>query len=64
MRNLKDEDKAKIYNQMLYQYQKLREEVRLIKSENFELSDRDQHRVNQLESAMRKIYNDSKMLYM
>jgi hypothetical protein len=64
MKRLNDEEKAKLYNQMLFRYQRLQEEVRLIKSENFDLSESDQHRINNLENQMKKIYNDTKMLYM
>jgi hypothetical protein len=64
MQRLNDQEKAKLYNEMLFKYQRLQEEVRLIKSENFDLSESDQRRINNLENQMKKIYNDTKMLYM
>jgi hypothetical protein len=64
MSNLTQAEKAILYNDMLMRYQRLQEEVRQIKAANFELSDKDQQRVNQLESTMRKLYNDTQKLYL
>lgn len=62
-RHLSNEDKAKLYNQMLFQYQRLQEQVRLIKAENLELNENQIREVQRLESQMKKIFNDTQRLY-
>ena len=62
-RNLSNSEKAKIYNQMLFQYQRLQEQVRLIKAENLELNAKQLQEVQRLESKMKKIFNDTQKLY-
>ena len=61
--NLTQQEKAKLYDDMLLRYQRLQEEVRLIKAVNFEVSDNDQKRINQIESTMKKLYNDTQKLF-
>jgi hypothetical protein len=63
MQNFTNEQKAQIYNQLLFQYERIQEEVRRIKAESFELNEQQQRRVNELEGQMRKIYNDTQRLY-
>ena len=63
MQSLTNEQKAVIYNKMLFQYQRLQEQVRQIKAENINVSDSDQIRINQLEVQMKKLYNDTQRLY-
>jgi hypothetical protein len=63
MANLTNDQKAQLYNQMLFQYQRLQEEARRIKAESFELSAEQIRRVNQIEAQMKKIYNDTQRLY-
>jgi len=63
LRNLSNQDKAKLYNQMLFQYQRLQEQVRLIKAENLELNEKQIKEVQILESQMKKIFNDTQKLY-
>lgn len=48
---------------MLFQYQRLQEQVRLIKAENLELNESQQKEVNRLEAQMKKIFNDTQRLY-
>lgn len=62
-RTLSNEDKAKVYNQMLFQFQRLQEEVRLIKAEDINVSAENQRKIDLLEAKMRKIYNDTRKLY-
>ncbi len=62
-RHLSNEDKAKLYNQMLFQYQRLQEQVRLIKAENLELNENQIREVQRLEAQMKKIFNDTQRLY-
>lgn len=56
-------EKAKIYDQLLFQYQRLQEQVRRIKAENFELNEKQQKEVKIMEEKMRKIFNDTQRLY-
>jgi len=61
--NLTTEQKAAEYNRLLHQYEKIQEEVRLIKSENFDLSESDQLKISRLEDLMRQIYSQTERLY-
>jgi glutamate mutase epsilon subunit len=61
--NLNNEQKAKIYNQLLYQYQKVQEEIRQIKAKNFEVSESDQKKILYLEGVLRDLYGKSQKLY-
>lgn len=61
--NLTNDEKAKLYNDMLFRYQKMAEEIRQIKAKNFEVSGEDQKQINLIESRMRQVYNDTQRLY-
>jgi hypothetical protein len=61
--HLNQEEKARLYDDMLLRYQRLQEEVRLIKAKNFEVSYEDQQKINMIESTMRKLYNDTQKLF-
>jgi hypothetical protein len=61
--HLTQQEKAKLYDDMLLRYQRLQEEVRLIKAKNFEVSDEDQRKINVIESTMKKLYNDTQKLF-
>lgn len=61
--NLTNDQKAKIYDQMIFRYQRLSEEIRQIKAKNFEVSDKDQQTINELEKQMKIIYSDSQRLF-
>lgn len=63
MMNLTQDEKARLYNDMIMRYQRMQEEVRQIKAENFEVSDSDQEKINIIESKMRRLFNDSQKLY-
>jgi hypothetical protein len=63
MANITNDQKAQLYNQMLFQYQRLQEEARRIKAESFEITPENQRKVNQIEAQMKKIFNDTKRLY-
>ena len=63
MRNFNNEEKAQIYNQMLFQYQRLQEQIRLIRANSLEPTPQEQRQINELESKMKKIYNDTQRLY-
>ena len=63
MKQLTNEEKAQMYNKLLGQYQRLQEEVRLIKAEDINLSDVNQRKVDSLEIRMKQIYQETKKLY-
>jgi hypothetical protein len=61
--HLTQDEKARLYDNMLLRYQRLQEEVRLIKAKNFEVSLEDQKQINMIEETMRKLYNDTQKLF-
>jgi predicted DNA-binding WGR domain protein len=61
--NLTQDEKARLYNDMIMRYQRMQEEVRQIKAENFEVSDDDQQKINLIEAKMKRLFNDSQKLY-
>jgi predicted DNA-binding WGR domain protein len=63
MANLTQDEKARLYNDMIMRYQRMQEEVRQIKAENFEVSDADQQKINLIEAKMKRLFNDSQKLY-
>jgi hypothetical protein len=63
MGNLTNEEKAKLYNDMLFRYERMSEQIRQIKAKNFEVSSDDQKQINLLESSMRRLYMDTQKLY-
>jgi phosphoglycerate-specific signal transduction histidine kinase len=63
MQHLNNDQKAKIYNDLLFKYQRLQEEVRKIKAGNFDLSENEQRKVNELEAQMRSIFQQTERLY-
>ncbi len=60
---LTNDEKAKLYNDMLFRYEKMSEQVRQIKAKSFDVSLEDQKQINLLESSMRKLYMDTQKLY-
>jgi len=63
MATFSNEEKAKLYNDLLFKYQKISEQVRQIKAKNFEVSLEDQKQINLLESQMKRIFSDTQRLY-
>lgn len=63
MQRLSNQEKAILYNDMLRKYQTLQEQVRRIKAENINVSDKDQKVIDELEKKMKKIFNDTQKLY-
>ena len=61
--HLTQQEKAKLYDDMMIRYQRMQEQVRQIKAKNFEVSDEDQRQINIIESSMKKLYNDSQRLF-
>ena len=63
MQNPSNDQKAQMYNKLLFQFQRLQEQVRQIKAENIEVSSNDQVKINELEKQMRTIYNRTQKLF-
>jgi hypothetical protein len=61
--HLTQQEKAVLYDNMLLRYQRLQEQVRLIKAKSFEVSDEDQKQINSIEESMRRLYNDTQKLF-
>jgi hypothetical protein len=61
--HLTQQEKAKLYDDMLFRYQKLQEQARQIKAKSFEVSAEDQLKINQLEATMKRLYNDTVKLF-
>jgi hypothetical protein len=61
--HLTQQEKGKLYEDMLKRYQILQEQVRQIKAKNFEVSDEDQKQINTIESTMKRLYNDTQKLF-
>jgi hypothetical protein len=61
--HLTQDEKARLYDNMLLRYQRLQEEVRLIKAKNFEVSLEDQKQINMIEETMRRLYSDTQKLF-
>jgi hypothetical protein len=61
--HLTQQEKARLYEDMLKRYQILQEQVRQIKAKNFEVSDEDQRQINTIEATMKRLYNDTQKLF-
>lgn len=61
--HLTQEEKARLYDDMIKRYQRLEEQVRQIKAKNFEVSDEDQRQIDIIQSSMKKLFNDSQKLF-
>ena len=64
MQRLTNEQKAELYNKYLYQYERVQEEIRQIKAKNFEDSEKDQKEIDRLDIIGKKIFNETKKLYL
>lgn len=63
MSNLTNEQKAQMYNALLFQYQRIQEQIREIRAENFELSPLNEKKIKVLEAEAKRIYNQTAKLY-
>jgi hypothetical protein len=63
MAHLTNDEKAKLYNDMLFRYQRMSEQIRQIKAKSFDVSLEDQKEINLLEGKMKQLYNDTQRLY-
>jgi hypothetical protein len=63
MKQYTNEEKAKIYNNMLFRYQRLQEQARQIRALSLEPTAQDQKKINELEREMKLIYDATQKLY-
>jgi hypothetical protein len=63
MAQLTNEEKGRLYDDMMFRYQRLSEQIRQIRSKSFEVSLEDQKNINMLEAKMKQLYNDSQRLF-
>lgn len=61
--HLTQTERAILYDNMLLRYQRLQEQVRLIKAKSFEVSLEDQKQINSIEETMKRLYNDTQKLF-
>jgi hypothetical protein len=61
--HLTQQEKAILYDNMLLRYQRLQEQVRLIKAKSFEVSPEDQKQINSIEESMRRLHSDTQKLF-
>ena len=62
-RQLTTEEKAKAYNTMLFKYQRLQEQVRLIRADSIDLNIQQLQEIKRLEAEMKRIFNETQKLY-
>lgn len=63
MNNLTNEQKAKLYDRLIHNFQRLQEEARQIRAKSIDVSENDQKKINILEFQMRSIENEAKKLF-
>lgn len=63
MAQLTNQEKGRLYEDMMFRYQRLSEQIRQIRAKNFEVSLEDQKQINILESKMKQLHNDSQRLF-
>ena len=63
MGHLTNEEKGRLYDDMMFRYQRLSEQIRQIRAKSFEVSLEDQKQINLLEAKMKQLYNDSQRLF-
>jgi hypothetical protein len=64
MQRLTNEQKAKAYNQLLFQFQRIQEQIRVIQAENFEVSPKDQIKIDQLKREAKRLEMETQKLYL
>lgn len=64
MQRFTEQEKAIIYNDLLFKYRKLEEEISHIRSKNFEVSEEDQKRIDEIEYRMKSLEQSTKKLYL
>jgi hypothetical protein len=64
MQRLTNEQKAAAYNKLLFQFQRIQEQIRLIQAENFEVSPQNQMKIDQMKREMKRLEMETKKLYL
>jgi hypothetical protein len=64
MQRLTNDQKAQAYNKLLFQFQRIQEQVRLIQAENIEVSPQDQLKIDGLKREMKRLEMETKKLYL
>jgi hypothetical protein len=64
MQRLTNEQKAQAYNKLLFQFQRIQEQIRVIQAENFEVSPKDQIRIDQLKREAKRLEMETQKLYL
>ena len=62
MQRLTNDQKAQAYNKLLFQFQRIQEQVRLIQAENIEVSPQDQLKIDGLKREMKRLEMETKKL--
>ncbi len=63
MAQLTNQEKGRLYDDMMFRYQRLSEQIRQIRAKNFEVTLEDQREINMLEAKMKQLYSDSQRLF-
>jgi hypothetical protein len=63
MQNLTNEQKADTYNKLLFKYQRLQEEIRLIQAQNINVSEEDERKIQTIKKEMEFVYGLTERLY-
>jgi hypothetical protein len=64
MQRLSNEQKAQAYNRLLFQFQRIQEQIRVIQAENFEVSPKDQIKIDQLKREAKRLEMETQKLYL
>lgn len=63
MNHLSNDQKARLYDKLIHQYQRLQEEARQIRAKSIDVSESDQKKISFLEIQMKRIENESQKLF-
>ena len=59
---MNNEQKAKIYNQLMFEYTRIQNQISNIKAESFEMNDKQKNEVRLLENKLKQIMNKASLL--
>ena len=59
----RNEQKAQVYNNLLFQHGRVSEQIRLIKADKFELNENDLKQIKALEMQQQKIMSEVSRLF-
>jgi hypothetical protein len=60
---MNDQEKAQIYDNLIMEHRRLDNQISQIKSENFELSDRDEKQINELKMKQKFLFDRMQKLF-